>query len=132
MLSGALPIADGRADNPGESWSAGDPDPSSDVAPTDLQVRLEDEEGLIGYADFGWGDDVVGELDGKGKYGNRGRHGPGGSGAHRAPREATRGPNPGCGAEVARWEGAHHYRPGVIGQRVRAAMARAAQRRRPA
>ena len=25
---------------------------------------------LIGYADFGWGD-VVGELDGKGKYAHR-------------------------------------------------------------
>ena len=54
-VSGALPIADGRADNPGESWSRvvligfG-------LAPTDLQVRLEDEEGLIGFIDFGWGD----------------------------------------------------------------------------
>jgi hypothetical protein len=131
MLSGALPIADGRADNPGESWSRvilirlG-------LAPTDLQVRLEDEDGLIGYADFGWGDDVVGELDGKGKYG---------IGVDTDPVEAVRIVRRekrredrirGVGREVARWEGAHHYHPGVIGQRVRGAMARAAQRRRPA
>ena len=66
MVSGALPIADGRAANPGESWSRAVLIRQG-LAPLQLQVRLEDGDGLIGYADFGWGD-VVGELDGKGKY----------------------------------------------------------------
>ncbi|NNM48087.1 hypothetical protein [Knoellia koreensis] len=34
----------------------------------ELQVAWEHEEGLIGYTDFGW-DEVVGEFDGKVKYG---------------------------------------------------------------
>ena len=123
-------MADGRAANPGESWSRvlliglG-------LAPTELQVRLEDADGLIGYADFGW-DGVVGELDGKGKYA---------IGVETDPVEAVRIVRReklredrirGLGLEVARWEYAHHYHPAVIGQRVRLAMARAAQRRRPA
>ena len=60
-------MADGRADNPGESWSRVILIAARARA-DDLQVRLDDDEGLIGYADFGW-DDVVGEFDGKGKYG---------------------------------------------------------------
>ena len=61
--------ADGRAANPGESWSrailiqAG-------LAPTDLQVEVRDRDGLVGYADFGWLPlRVLGEFDGRGKYG---------------------------------------------------------------
>lgn len=130
LVSGALTMVDGRAANPGESWSRvlliglG-------LAPTNLQVRLEDSDGLIGYADFGW-DGVVGELDGKGKYG---------IGVETDPAEAVRIVRReklredrirGLGLEVARWEYAHHYHPAVIGQRVRLAMARAAQRRRSA
>jgi hypothetical protein len=130
MVSGALAMADGRAANPGESWSRvilirlG-------LTPLDLQVRLADEDGLIGYADFGWGD-VVGELDGKGKYG---------IGVETDPQEAVRIVRRekrredrirGLGLEVARWEYADHFRPAVIRQRVLEAMARAAQRRRPA
>jgi hypothetical protein len=34
----------------------------------DLQVELEDDEGLIGIADFGW-PGVIGEFDGRTKYG---------------------------------------------------------------
>ena len=130
MLGGAMAMADGRADNPGESWSRvllvqlG-------LAPDDLQVPLEDADGLIGYVDFGWGN-VIGELDGKGKYGID---------VDTDPTEAVRIVRKeklredrirALGIEVARWGYAEHYRPGVIGQRVREAMARAAQRRRPA
>ena len=101
------------------------------LSPLDLQVRLEDEDGLIGYADFGWGE-VVGELDGKGKYG---------IGVRTDPEEAVRIVRRekqredrirALGIEVARWGYAEHFHPAVIGQRVRQAMARAAQRRRPA
>ena len=130
MVSGALPLADGRAANPGESWSRAILIKLG-LAPLDLQVPLEDEDGLIGYVDFGWGD-VVGELDGKGKYG---------IGVSTDPTEAVRIVRRekrredrirALGIEVARWGYAEHFRPPVIGQRVRQAMARAAQRRRPA
>ena len=66
MLSGAVALADGRADNPGESWSrailirAGLP-------PDDLQTPIYDSEGQIGFVDFHW-KGVVGEFDGKKKY----------------------------------------------------------------
>lgn len=130
LASGALPIADGRAANPGESWSRviliqhG-------LAPTDLQVPVHDERGLIGNADFGW-EDVLGELDGKGKYG---------IGVDTDPEEAGRilwrekireDRLRRQGYEIARWTFAEHYRPGVIAARVRAAQERAAARRRSA
>jgi hypothetical protein len=130
MVSGALPIADGRAANPGESWSRAILIQLG-LAPLDLQVQLEDEDGLIGYVDFGWGD-VVGELDGMGKYG---------IGVDTDPTEAVRIMRRekrredrirALGIEVARWGYAEHFHPAVIGQRVRQAKARAAQRRRPA
>jgi hypothetical protein len=130
MVSGALPIADGRAANPGESWSRAILIQLG-LAPLQLQVRLEDGDGLIGYVDFGWGD-VVGELDGKGKYE---------IGVATDPKEAVRIVRReklredrirALGIEVARWSYADHFRPALIGQRVRQAMARAAQRRRPA
>jgi hypothetical protein len=130
MLGGALAMADGRADNPGESWSRVVL-VQQGLPPDDLQVRLEDPDGLIGYADFGW-DHVVGELDGKCKYA---------IGVDTDPTEAVQIVRKeklredrirGLGIEVARWGYAEHYRPGLIGQRVREAMARAAQRRRPA
>lgn len=57
----------GRAANPGESRSRVILIQQG-VPPTDLQVPVLDEDGLIGYADFGWVG-VLGELDGKGKYG---------------------------------------------------------------
>lgn len=127
----AVALADGRAANPGESWSRimlvrlGLP-------PDDLQVRLEDRAGLIGYADFGWGGDVVGELDGKAKY----RIGVGADPAEAVRivrREKLREDRiRALGIEVARWSYADLYRPDVIGHRVREAMARARGRRRSA
>ena len=130
MVSGALPLADGRAANPGESWSRAILIRLG-LAPLALQVPLEDGNGVIGNVDFGWGD-VIGELDGKGKYS---------IGVETDPTEAVRIVRReklredrirALGLEVARWGYAEHYRPEVIGHRVRQAMARAAQRRRPA
>ena len=65
---------------------------------------------MIGYVDFGWGD-VVGELDGKGKYG---------IGVATDPTEAVRIVRRekrredrirALGIEVARWGYAELYRP---------------------
>lgn len=62
----AAAFADGRSGSPAESLSRvrfaehGLPAPQ-------LQVRLADAEGLIGFADFGW-PGVVGECDGRLKY----------------------------------------------------------------
>ncbi len=62
-----LALADPRAESPGESLSRvqmfrhGIPRP-------DLQVSLVDESGVFGRSDFGWGERVVGEFDGRWKY----------------------------------------------------------------
>jgi hypothetical protein len=126
LASGALAMADGRADNPGESWSRvvltrfG-------LHPEGLQVPVYDEDGLIGYADFGW-DGVLGELDGKGKYGIGVDTDPAEAGRilwrekKREDRFRRRG------WEIARWTYADHYRPAVIAARVREAQGRAADR----
>lgn len=61
-----IALADGRSESVGESLSRarmfqmGFPQPQ-------LQVPMEDEGRVFGYADFGWGD-LVGEFDGRVKY----------------------------------------------------------------
>ncbi len=130
ILAAAMPRADGRAANPGESWSravllgAGLP-------PDDLQVELRDADGLIGYADFGW-DGVVGEMDGRGKYGIGVADDPTAA-AQRVWKEKIREDRiRALGLEVARWTYADHWQPGRITDRVLQAMARASGRRRSA
>lgn len=126
LASGALPIADARAANPGESWSRVVLIRGA-VPPTGLQVPVHDEDGLVGYADFGW-HHVLGELDGKGKYG---------IGVDTDPQEAGRivwreklreDRLRRLGHEVVRWTFAELYRPHVIVARVMAAQARVAGR----
>jgi hypothetical protein len=119
LASGALPLADGRAANPGESWSRavliglGYP-------PDDLQVRLVDEQGLIGYVDFGWGD-VIAEFDGKLKYGVDELTDPQEAGrivhAEKVREDRIRR----LGYGVARWGWAELYRPSIIDHRMRLA-----------
>ena len=130
LASGALPLADGRADNPGESWSRvvliglGLP-------PDDLQVRLVDAQGLIGYVDFGW-DDVIGEFDGKLKYGVDEETDPRNAGrivfAEKLREDRIRR----LGYGVARWGWAELHRPAIIGQRVHEARESSGRRRRKA
>ncbi len=61
MAGRALLLADARAANAGESWSRVELIRHG-VAPTDLQRRLHDDDGLIGVADFVWdAQRVVGE-----------------------------------------------------------------------
>jgi hypothetical protein len=127
MACGAVPAADGRAANPGESWSRAVLIRDG-VAPLDLQVPVFDDDGLVGYADFGW-DGVLGEFDGRGKYG---------IGAQTDPEEAARivwrekrreDRLRAQGYEVVRWTYADLHRPGVIATKVKQALARVDQRR---
>jgi hypothetical protein len=116
LASGALPLADARADNPGESWSRvvliglG-------LAPDDLQVPLFDDEGLIGYADFAW-EGVIGEFDGRLKYGVDDETDPQKAGrivfAEKIREDRIRR----LGYGVARWGWPELHRPTIIGQRV--------------
>lgn len=126
FVARALELGDGRADNPGESWSRivliqqG-------VPPEDLQLAVYDDEGLAGYADFGW-DGVLGEFDGKGKYGIGTHHDPEEAGrilwAEKKREDRFR-----VRHEVVRWTVSDLYRPASLAARVRAALARAALRR---
>lgn len=121
----AIELADGRAANPGESWSRV-VFIQEGVPPTDLQVPVYDEEGLIGYADFGW-PGVLGEFDGKSKYGIDGEE----RAVDAVWKEKRREDRMRVGHEVVRWSVADLYRPAVLAGRVRAAQARATRRGRP-
>lgn len=62
----AIRLADGRSESPGESLSRARIYEFGFAQP-DLQVPLEDHEGVFGYSDFGWGH-RRGEFDGRLKY----------------------------------------------------------------
>jgi predicted transcriptional regulator of viral defense system len=65
----AVSYADGRAANPGESWSRAVLIETG-LAPDELQLEVRDAAGLVGYADFAWPERrTLGEFDGRGKYG---------------------------------------------------------------
>ncbi len=65
----AVRLADGRSESPGESWSAVVFDGLGLAAP-DRQHEVRDDQGLAGRTDFWWpGPRVVGEYDGRVKYG---------------------------------------------------------------
>ena len=125
MLSGAVALADGRADNPGESWSrailirAGLP-------PDDLQTPIYDSEGQIGFVDFHW-KGVVGEFDGKKKY-----KVPEGADADTAAQvlwaEKRREDRLRADHEVARWGVRELHRPALLVARVQQAFVRARRR----
>jgi hypothetical protein len=125
MLGRALDLTDGRADNPGESWSrailirAG-------LAPDDLQTAMYDADGLIGYVDFYW-KGLVGEFDGKRKY-----KVPEGANADEAAqvlwKEKRREDRLRVDNEVVRWGVAELHRPERLVEYVQKALLRARRR----
>lgn len=64
-----LDLADGRSMSVGESLSRVQMFRLNLPRP-ELQVEVRDADGLVGYCDFGW-EDVMGEFDGRRKYGIR-------------------------------------------------------------
>jgi hypothetical protein len=125
LASGAVPLADGRAANPGESWSRAILI-AQGVAPDDIQVPIYDADGLVGIVDFRW-KGVIGELDGKHKYNVPDDASPE-EAAQILWKEKRREDRLRVDNEVVRWGYAEHYRPEVIGDRVRQALARAVER----
>ncbi|MBJ7290400.1 type IV toxin-antitoxin system AbiEi family antitoxin domain-containing protein [Williamsia sp.] len=69
----ALAVADGRAASVGESWSRALMHGFGDIPIPDLQreYRTDDDE-FVGEVDFDWSGRLVGEFDGRGKYGRDG------------------------------------------------------------
>jgi hypothetical protein len=132
LASRAVSMADGRSANPGESWSRVVL-VANGQAPTDLQHAFYDDRGLIGYSDYFWEEEmVVGELDGKLKYGVA----PGAT-----PEEASQAIIAekfredrirALGHEFVRWGVGDLYRPQLLVARVAAARQRGAERRRRA
>ncbi len=109
-------LVDGRSMSPGESLSRVQMFVLN-LLRSDLQVKCEDESGLIGYGDFGW-DGVVGEFDGKVKY-----RVPEGASAQEAARvlwaEKRREDRiRAAGARVARWVYADAVHPERMAQRL--------------
>ena len=125
MLSGAVALADGRADNAGESWSrailirAG-------LTPEDLQKPMYDADGFIGRVDVYW-KGVVGEFDGKKKY-----KVPTGANADEAAqvlwKEKRREDRLRADNEVARWGVFELHRPALVISCVQEAFVRARRR----
>jgi hypothetical protein len=132
LASRAVSMADGRSANPGESWSRVVL-VANGQAPTDLQHAIYDDEGLIGYSDYFWDEEmVVGEFDGKLKYAVA----PGAT-----PEEASRAiiaekiredRMRARGHEFVRWGVRELYRPQLLVARVAAARQRGAERLRRA
>jgi hypothetical protein len=129
FVATALSLADGRAANPGESWSRVVLTRQG-VPPQDLQVAVYDDEGLIGYADFGW-PGVLGEFDGRLKYGIGAEDDPSVA-ASTLWTEKRREDRLRVGHEVVRWTVADLYDPVRLAARVRAAQGRARERGHPA
>jgi alkylhydroperoxidase/carboxymuconolactone decarboxylase family protein YurZ len=125
MLGAAVGLADGRADNPGESWSRAILI-SGGVPPDDLQTAMYDADGLIGYADFYW-KGVVGEFDGKRKY-----KVPEGASADEAAQvlwnEKRREDRLRVDNEIVRWGVAELHRPERLIGNVQDAVGRARRR----
>jgi len=122
--SRAVACGDGRAANPGESWSravlldAG-------LAPTHLQVPLHDIDGLVGYADFGWLSwMVLGEFDGRDKYGATPEQMASAIWAEKLREDRLRA----LGYEVVRWTWADLRSPERVAARILAARARSIAR----
>jgi hypothetical protein len=130
--SRAVSWADGRADNPGESYSRAVLIEQG-LPPSDIQFAVHDEHGLVGLADFVWIDQwTLGEFDGRIKYA---------PGANADVEAAARvlwlekqreDRLRAAGFEVVRWTWQDLQRPAELTARILAAFGRAAARRRTA
>ncbi len=130
MAGRALLLADARAANAGESWSRVELIRHG-VAPTDLQRRLHDDDGLIGVADFVWdAQRVVGEFDGRQKYRVADGATPEAAAAVLWAEKRREDRIRAIGYEVVRWVYADLYDPVRLAARVREALARGEARRR--
>jgi len=130
--SRAVSWADGRADNPGESYSRAVLIEQG-LPPSDIQFPVRDQHGLVGLADFAWIDRwTLGEFDGRRKY----LPGPDGdveAAARVLWQEKQREDRlRRAGFEVVRWTWQDLQRPAELIARILAAFARAAARRRTA
>jgi hypothetical protein len=128
--SRAVSAGDGRAANPGESFSRAVLIENG-LAPSALQHAVHDGRGLIGYADFAWPEHwTLGEFDGRLKYAVPEGADPDAAGAvvwaekQREDRFRNRG------YEVVRWTWVDLYRPGQLVGRLLAAFARGSALRR--
>jgi hypothetical protein len=128
--SRAVGDGDGRADNPGESWSRAILIQSG-LAPTELQLEVRDERGLVGRADFAWLEQgVLGEFDGRGKYGLEPGYLTEAAGQALWREKLREDRLRALGWEVVRWTWLDLFRPEILAERIRAAFRRAALRAR--
>jgi hypothetical protein len=130
--SRAVSWADGRADNPGESYSRAVLIEQG-LPPSDIQFPVRDDHGLAGLADFVWIDRwTLGEFDGRLKYlPNAGADVEAGAQVlwlEKQREDRLRA----AGFEVVRWTWQELQRPAELTARIVAAFARAAARRRTA
>jgi hypothetical protein len=124
VASRAIAAGDGRAANPGESFSRAVL-MAYGLDPTDLQIDIYDEQGFVGRVDFGWLPlKVVGEFDGRSKYGLDGADPAERLWAEKRREDRLRA----LGYEVVRWTWADLLHPERFIARLRAALARAEAR----
>lgn len=125
--SRAVAAGDGRAANPGESWSRAALI-AAGLEPTQLQFPVRDSGGLIGYADFAWWPvRVLGEFDGRWKYGTDPA-----SAALAVWREKKREDRLRAqGYEVVRWTWSDLFATDRVPAAVRSALSRAESRQSP-
>lgn len=114
-------LANRLSESPGESWSAVVIDDLGFPAP-ERQHEIWDRDGLAGRSDFWWeGSRVVGEFDGRVKYGRE-------SPAGRAPEDVLWAEKRredrirATGVTVARWTAAELARPARLAELLGAAL----------
>ncbi|MDQ3717388.1 MAG: hypothetical protein M3381_15460 [Actinomycetota bacterium] len=129
QASRVIAFANGASESVGESRSRVAIARLGLTAPTLQLAILDDSQRLIGVSDFGWSEDsVIGEFDGRVKYGRLLKPGqsPGDAVfAEKRREDAIRDQ----GWEVVRWIWDDLATPGVIAQRIRRAQERARRRR---
>lgn len=128
--SRAVSYGDGRAENPGESWSRAVLIERG-LTPPELQLEIRDDRGLVGRADFGWLEQrTLGEFDGRGKYGLEPGYLTEAAGEALWQEKRREDRLRALGWEIVRWTWSDLFHPEILAERVRAAFRRASLRRR--